>query len=166
MKFKQKLAYMALGCIFTVAGYILANLGGNGFAQEGNTDQVIDEIVCRKLKLVDSEGKTVALLEKRPGKNAAIDVFTVYSSATGEEAFALRTSIGNGVLILKNYLGKAVFSAGGYDGSGFLDIGNDLGKAVVRVDTRSGHGIIETRNKLGCQTGQLGNVLGMDFRLK
>ena len=42
-----------------------------------------------------------------------------------------------------------------------------MGKAVVRVDTRSGHGIIETRNKLGkAQTGQLGNVLGMDFRLK
>jgi hypothetical protein len=183
MNFKQKLAYMALGCIFTVAGYILANLGGNGFAPEGEGNQkdggmkfappkpytkpkVIDEIVCRKLKLVDSEGKTVALLEKRPGKNAAIDVFTVYSSATGEEAFALRTSIGNGVLILKNYLGKAVFSAGGYGGSGFLDIGNGSGKAVVRVDTRSGHGIIETRNELGSQTDQLGNVLGMDFRLK
>jgi hypothetical protein len=33
MYFKQKLAYMALGCLFTIIGYILASLGGDVDAQ-------------------------------------------------------------------------------------------------------------------------------------
>ena len=28
MNFKQKLGYMFIGCLFTIAGYILASLGG------------------------------------------------------------------------------------------------------------------------------------------
>ena len=30
MNFKQKLAYMALGCLFTIIGYTLANLNNEG----------------------------------------------------------------------------------------------------------------------------------------
>ncbi len=47
MKFKHKLGYIFIGCLFTIAGYILASLGGiTTHAQQEK--QVIDEIVCRK----------------------------------------------------------------------------------------------------------------------
>ena len=55
MKFKQKLGYMLIGCLFTIAGYILASLGGiTTHAQQD--EQVLDEIVCRKLKVVNAAG--------------------------------------------------------------------------------------------------------------
>ena len=68
MNFKQKLGYMVIGCVFTLAGYFLATLCTEGFnsqnasAQE-NTKQVIDEIICRKLKIVNDQGNTVVSLE-------------------------------------------------------------------------------------------------------
>ena len=133
MNFKQKLAYMTLGCIFTLAGYILANLGGNGFAQEGEANQkdgdkpklsdfipeletppVIDEIVCRKLKLVDSEGKVLALLGPSPvvdEKNLGIALFTVYNAA-GNPVFHIGTNDTNsGYLSISNAEGKSVVTA-------------------------------------------------------
>lgn len=61
MNFKQKLAYMALGCLFTIIGYIIASLGAdvNAQAQGDKSDPtVVDEIVCRKLKVVNADGKT------------------------------------------------------------------------------------------------------------
>lgn len=71
MNFKQKLAYMAIGCVFTLAGYFLAILGTGGInlqnaSAQDKTKQVIDEIVCRKLKVVNPDGKTVAILEVDP----------------------------------------------------------------------------------------------------
>ena len=64
MKFKQKLAYMLIGCLFTIAGYILASAGyilasPNGGWKHAQKD-VIDKIVCRKLEVVNKEGITVA----------------------------------------------------------------------------------------------------------
>ena len=43
MYFKQKLAYMALGCLFTIIGYILASPGGDVDvqAQGDKSDPVI-----------------------------------------------------------------------------------------------------------------------------
>ena len=56
MHFKQKLAYMALGCLFTIIGYILASLSGNPVDAQSQADKsVINEIVCRSLTVVDAE---------------------------------------------------------------------------------------------------------------
>jgi hypothetical protein len=65
MNFKQKLVYMALGCLFTLIGYTLATLNNNTTAQ---TDETIDEIVCRKLRVVDSQDKTVLVIERKAEK--------------------------------------------------------------------------------------------------
>ena len=65
MNFKQKLAYMALGCLFTIIGYIIASLGGDVNVQaqgDKSSPTVVDEIVCRKLKVVNADGKTVVLI--------------------------------------------------------------------------------------------------------
>ncbi len=45
MNFKQKLVYMFIGCLFTIAGYILASLGGNAtHAQQFVTQPLIVRI--------------------------------------------------------------------------------------------------------------------------
>lgn len=43
MNFKQKLVYMFIGCLFTIAGYILASLGGETtHAQQFETQDIIE----------------------------------------------------------------------------------------------------------------------------
>ncbi len=88
MNFKQKLVYMFIGCLFTLAGYFLASLGNNeipnAHAQQ-NEEQVIDKIVCRELTVVDENGTPIANLKKAEG---------YYDSS------------GGGVLILYNLIGK------------------------------------------------------------
>ena len=65
MYFKQKLAYMALGCLFTIIGYILASLSGNPVDAQGDKSSptVIDEIVCRSLRVVNADGKTIVSID-------------------------------------------------------------------------------------------------------
>jgi hypothetical protein len=69
MNLKQKLIYMALGCLFTLIGYTLATLNTNVTADEVNKfahynagGKIVDEIICHKLKVVDARGNTVLLL--------------------------------------------------------------------------------------------------------
>ena len=81
MNFKQKLAYMAIGCVFTLAGYFLAILGTGGVnpqnaSAQASDKQIIDEIVCRKLRVVNPEDKTVALLADNAG-----GVLYIYNAA-------------------------------------------------------------------------------------
>ena len=62
MNFKQKLGYMFIGCLFTLAGYILASLGDGAIHAQQN-EQVIDKIVCKQLEVVDANGKSVIELK-------------------------------------------------------------------------------------------------------
>ena len=67
MYFKQKLAYMALGCLFTIIGYILASLSGDVDAQsQGDKSEPtiidVDRVVCRILEVVNDDGETVVLI--------------------------------------------------------------------------------------------------------
>ena len=39
MYFKQKLAYMALGCLFTIIGYTIASLSGNPVDAQSQADK-------------------------------------------------------------------------------------------------------------------------------
>ena len=84
----EKLMYMGFGALIALIGY---NLGTN---QSDNVNaqtefSIVEEIVCRQLKVVDEQGKTVAFLGKK------------------EDDFDFRH-----VLNIYNRKGKAVFSAG------------------------------------------------------
>lgn len=54
MNVKQKLGYMFIRFLFTIAGYILASLGGAIHTQQN--EQVIDKSVCRELEVVNKDG--------------------------------------------------------------------------------------------------------------
>ena len=57
MHFTQKMMYMALGGLLVLAGYILAGLANDSVAQSGAEDVTFGEITCRRLEVVDDEGK-------------------------------------------------------------------------------------------------------------
>ena len=64
---------MALGGTFTLIGYTLATLNNEVTAQSETT--VVDEIVCRKLRVVDAQDRTVAVL----ATDDIYDVLSIYS---------------------------------------------------------------------------------------
>ena len=103
---------MAIGCVFTLAGYFLATLSAGGFnpqntSAQNNTKQVIDEIVCRKLRVINPDGKTVAILADDAG----------------------------GVLYIYNKRGKKVLDVNSIFGGGELGIFNGAGKRVIVINT-------------------------------
>lgn len=63
MHFKQKLVYMALGSLFTLAGYVLASIIGDVTAQTQKASVEFDEVTCRSLKVVDSQNRVRVVLE-------------------------------------------------------------------------------------------------------
>ena len=70
MNFKQKLTYMLIGSLFTLAGYFLATLTTNqppnAHAQD-NTTKVFDKIVCKELEVVNDKGERLAKLSDSGG---------------------------------------------------------------------------------------------------
>ena len=119
MNFKQKLGYMFIGCLFTIAGYIIASLGGGDTTHAQQDKQVIDEIVCRKLKVVNAGGKEVAAI--------------------------VATEDGNGGIAVLNTAGKIVtFIVATKDGGG-IGVRNAAGKDVVIIGaTEDGDGVIRS----------------------
>ena len=117
MDFKHKLGYMFIGCLYTILVYILALLVGSATHAQKD-EQVLDEIVCRKLRVVNAAGKNVARIE------------------ADEEG---------GNLIIINAAGKGVaVMAATIDGA---DIGvlNAAEKGVVRIAAdEDGNGYIQT----------------------
>ena len=112
MNFKQKLVYMLIGCLFTLAGYFLASLGNNeipnAHAQQ-NEKQVIDKIVCRELTVVNENGTPIANLksdEKDPFFPLPGGSLRFYNFE-GQETVRLDSSIsGSGSLRFYNLKGQ------------------------------------------------------------
>ena len=54
MNFKQKFGYMFIGCLFTLAGYFFASLGGSpsppntAHAQHNEDERHFEKLVCKK----------------------------------------------------------------------------------------------------------------------
>ena len=66
MNMKQKLTYMLIGCLFTLAGYVLSSLFNTPPIQaQDEKTSVFDKIVCKKLEIVNDEGTTLAELDSR-----------------------------------------------------------------------------------------------------
>ena len=123
MKFKQKLAYMLIGCLFTIAGYIIASLGGGDTTHAQQDEQVLGKIVCRQLEVVNIEGTPVARIYADEN-GGVIDV----RNAAGKQAV--------GIVAQKN--GK---------GTGTITVFNTSGKRVVSVDANFwGNGSITVLN--------------------
>ncbi|MCG9129126.1 hypothetical protein JT359_16170 [Candidatus Poribacteria bacterium] len=66
---------MLIGCLFTIAGYILASLG-DGTIHAQQDEQVIDKIVCRELEILDK--KSTKRISLSLGDNEDTAFVTLY----------------------------------------------------------------------------------------
>ncbi len=150
MNFKQKLGYMCIGCLFTIAGYILASLGGiTTHAQQ--KEQVLDKIVCRELQVVNKEGKPVAIIKGDVGGGGG--VFVITNKEGSPAAMILANENGTGEFrVVDKKLGIAVAKMGqdGF-GTGFVTLKNKVGKQIV---TLLGNNVGEGGMILGDQSGK------------
>ena len=118
MNFKQKLAYMAIGCAFTLAGYFLAILGTGGFnsqnaSAQDNTKQIIDEIITRKIRVVNNAGETVVVID---GGREGGGGISVYNKA--DSFFNTRNYAGNPVVSINTFKNGGSVSVNGNNVSG------------------------------------------------
>ncbi len=63
MNMKQKLTYMLIGCLFTLAGFVLSSLFNTPTQAQDQKKTVFDKIVCKELEIVNDEGQTMAELD-------------------------------------------------------------------------------------------------------
>lgn len=186
MNFKQKIAYMAIGCLFTLAGYFLATLGAGGFtphnaSAQADDEQVIDEIVCKVLKIVDDNNEIVAavgdlgafgsalVIRNSAGKSvAALGVdendhgfLTIRQKAGNTFAAKLHeTEDGEGMLAVSNKAGESIAALGVFDNDGgILVISNKAGEPIARIQAnRDGDGGLLIYNKAGEPVIELGST--------
>ena len=182
MNFKQKLTYMLIGSLFTLAGYFFASLGGSALQDthaQQNGKQVIDEIVCKQIKVVNSFGKTMAVIKgstvggwmtlhntqgevitlmrpgiyniyARPGRDDDVTFDSVGEVEQGEELL----HIGPMSININNLDGKNIVSLGaslpGF--AGYIDVNNKKGKDLVYIGAqkdRPNDGLINVYNHKG-----------------
>jgi hypothetical protein len=158
MYFKQKLAYMALGCLFTIIGYILASLSGDVDAQsQGDKSEPtiidVDRVVCRILEVVNDDGETVVLIFTDSNGG-----YIGIRHASGEMAIkmGIDDEFKEGLVQVrtKDQKGGIHLSANEYGGG--MVIFNKGSKNVLQASVGdSGGGIINTRDKHGYRTGRL-----------
>jgi len=139
MNVKQKLGYMFIGCLFTIAGYILASLGGDTTHAQQN-EQVIDKIVCRELEVVNTAGNVVASIASSDNGG----IMSVQNTAGKVVAFISATDKGGGMSI-QNTAGKNIVAISATKDGGFMGVQNTAGKNVIRFGvTEKGNGGIQT----------------------
>ena len=149
MHFKQKLAYMALGCLFTIIGYILASLSGNPVdaQSQGNKSEptVIDEIVCRSLRVVNADGKTIVSIDT-DSNGGYMDI----RHASGEKAITIgigdKSKEGLVAVWGKDQKGSIQLNTDEY--GGYMAIFNNGGKNVLQASVDDmGEGFVQVKTK-------------------
>lgn len=122
MNMKQKLTYMLIGCLFTLAGTVISNL--TNIPTQAQDDNVIDEIVCKKLKIVNEDGYTVAELDSI-GRGGSLKIY----NKVGLLEAVLHNSVFGGTLELHDAFAENVMLLNKYG----LKIKNDQGKTTVEL---------------------------------
>lgn len=186
MNFKQKLGYMFIGCVFTLAGYILANFSGKSIAQQQN-DIVADSldvgsITCRHFAVVGEDGKRIATIDRDKNGNGVLliynkdreDIALIGTDADGNghlhigakygiESVGLPTaaistdSERGGRLTIRDKKGnRAVVVATDSDGSSWQAFYNKAGHPTVIILSGGDSGILKIYNKGGQRVALLG----------
>ena len=166
MHLKQKLTFMAFGSILTIAGYLLATLTSDVTAQP-KTDKpeplIVDEIVCRKLRVVDPNDKTRVFI----GADFSGGYMFV-KNADGKNAVSIGTRIGaSGYMNVKNADGQNVVEIGAFRDSGYMKVNRADGEMAVVIgsnDARNGGMVsVHGKSKGGAQlsVNEYGGWLGI-----
>lgn len=151
MNHKQKLIYMALGCLFTLIGYTLATLNTNVTAQTAPSNATFDKITCREL---------VITLDERGVTNTKIGPGSLLLEGPQRRAVFIDSQmgvrVGGGKIILYDQHEKGSILLSSDQDGGAIAIFNKGGENVIQAGVnKQGHGIIQTHDKHGYLTGKL-----------
>ena len=185
MHFRQKLTFMALGSILTIAGYLLATLTSDVTAQS-ETDKseplIVDEIVCRQLRVVDENDKTrVEIVAYPNGGNVFVrnadDKSVVYIGAHSDGYVSVREASGKKVVSINAYKGgdisvtnasgKKVVNIGAFRDSGYMKVNRADGETGVFISPNDGDngGLVSVYGKEGGEAqlsaNEHGGLLGI-----
>ena len=168
MYFKQKLAYMALGCLFTIIGYIIASLSGNPVDAQSQGDKseptVIDEIVCRSLRVVNDDGKIGITMHTYPFGGGYMSIYhrsgkrgitmdmanaaeMSISGRTGKGAVRIYTSDDGAHMSIYHPGGERGVIIGTGDNDGYMYVVRANGKGSASIGTRSNGGFMSIHRK-------------------
>ena len=141
MHVKQKMMYMAFGCLFTLTGYILASFANDSVAQSGAQDVTFGEIACRGLTVVDGEGKR--------GVRLWINEYGGRVKAFGKDggSATLQISRDGGVIDAKGKDGGYALLSTNQHGGIVAASGKDGGQASLSNDKYGG--VVTARGKDG-----------------
>lgn len=176
---KTKVAYMALGALIASVGYFIGTFNLQTTQAQRNTEEVIDEIVARKIIVVNNAGNPfvimdaaadsdrggVSLINAAGEKVVAMEVFRngaggfVLNTKEGKRAFWVSSSGGGSGLSMFNEEDTITVSITGNDlEGGRIRTYNDAGKILTAIGAgEDGNGVVKTYNKVGFQkvTGRL-----------
>ena len=153
MHFRQKLAFMALGSILTIAGYLLATLTRDVTAQpETDKATVFDEIVCRKLKMIDENGKTRVEI----GANF-LTGYMDFKTSDGVKAISISAFGGLKSMTFWNDDKDGLY-IGAIRNGGFMHVTNADGQKVVSIGEVSDHGYMAVKHADGKEVVSIGVV--------
>ncbi|MDE0314739.1 MAG: hypothetical protein OXM61_07555 [Candidatus Poribacteria bacterium] len=164
MKFKQKVGYMLIGCLFTIVGYILASFGGITTNAQDEETSTFDRIVCNELLVVQKAGPPAAYI----GSAKTGGLIEVYNRTGRVVSTHISAPDDHGRIIMRDKAGKIyvsilnpedggisvhnksevpVASISASEDVGSIGINNKLGKGSVNITTdEHGNGVIETYN--------------------
>lgn len=131
MNMKQKITYMLIGCLFTIAGYVLSSLFNTPTHVQAQDDKVIDKIVCKELEIVNDDGTTVVKLVSFRGNGV---MSTYNADRKGLVFIGSETDGKSGVMSIFNANGKGLVGIGSRNGSGGMDILNADEKNLSSLD--------------------------------
>ena len=138
MNAKQKLGYMFVGCLFTIAGYILASLGGGATHAQQN-EQVIDKIVCRELEVVNEKGQKMIRLGHL-FKSGLVQIL----NDEGYPIVMISEDFGSGHVSVHNKEGKTLVDIKDFypltGSGGSIELYNKHGQSDVQIISQQGSG--------------------------
>ena len=161
MNIKQKLTYMLIGCLFTLAGTVISNLTNTPTQAQDKKKAVFDKIVCKELEIVSDEGqKRVRIGSDWVYGIGIIDTFNadgtriVHIGALGGKFGYLSTynadSVGKKLVEIGSRDGKTghltIFKAEGADGE--MNVGKKL-VTIGAIEGRPNDGLINIYNHKG-----------------
>ena len=166
-----KLGYMAFGCLLTLIGYHFGNIDSNSAnAQEivKEKPEIVDEIRCRKLVIVGSDGTPRITLGTNLLERGKI---LIYNEDGAPRILLAVDQYDSGLLeVLGRESGGLAASLGVNDYGGFMALFNKvLDKSVLQAGiTDKGEGALFTRDKAGYNTGGVGpkGVYGIIERVR
>ena len=140
MNIKQKLGYMLIGCLFTIAGYIIASLGGGATHAQDVKTAVFDQIVCSELLVVRKPGKPAASIVA--AENGGF--IEVYNKEERTTTFIGVREHGADIEVYHK-AGRPIASIRASEHGGDIKVYNKEEKTVASIVTdEDGNGVIQT----------------------